>query len=465
MIVKHWEVMVGLLLITSCYCKYEPNWKSLDSRPLPSWYDEAKVGIFLHWGVFSVPSFASLSGPTASEWFWRYWKSGYKDFDDFMKNNYHPDFTYADFAHSFRAELYNPYEWAKLFSNSGAKYVVLTSKHHEGFCNWPSNHSFNWNAGSVGPKRDLVGDLASAIRKSTDMKFGLYHSWYEWFNPLWLKDKQNHFQTNDFVTAKTLPEWKEIVINYQPDLLWADGHWDAPDWYWNSTVFLSWLYNESPVANTVVVNDRWGKGCDCRHGGFWNCQDRYHPSQLLNHKWENAFTLDKGSWGLNRISPLKDYLTREELLYNIVTTVAYGGNALVNIGPAADGTIYPIFQQRLSEMGNWLNLNGEAIYGTKPCSFQNDTLTKDVFYTCPGMQKANDNSVYATFFDWPKGSILGLGALNKCPSSGQIELLGVGNVDCHINGSKQVLVDLNKALEVIIQKNLQRPWTLKFIQK
>jgi alpha-L-fucosidase len=111
--------------------QYQPNWDSLDSRPLPQWYDEAKIGIFLHWGVFSVPSFVS-------EWFWYYWKNHNKAVVEFMEKNYPPGFTYADFAPMFKAEFFNPDQWADIFQAAGAKYVVLTSKHHEGFTNWPS---------------------------------------------------------------------------------------------------------------------------------------------------------------------------------------------------------------------------------------------------------------------------------------------------------------------------------------
>ncbi|CAF3959295.1 unnamed protein product, partial [Rotaria sordida] len=132
---------------------YLPEWSSLDTRPLPSWYDQSKVGIFIHWGVFSVPSINSEA------WMWWAWKGDNPNPDTvaFMNKNYPPDWTYADFAAQFHAELYDPNEWADIFAASGAKYIVLTSKHHEGFTLWPSKYSFNWNAMDVGPKRDLLG--------------------------------------------------------------------------------------------------------------------------------------------------------------------------------------------------------------------------------------------------------------------------------------------------------------------
>jgi alpha-L-fucosidase len=174
--------------------QYTPDWESLDKRPLPQWYDDAKIGIFVHWGIFSVPSFRN-------EWFWWFWQGNepHKDVVDFMTKNYPPDFAYTDFAKDFKAEFFNPDEWVDVFKASGAKYVVLTSKHHEGYCMWPSANSWNWNAMDVGPQRDLVGDLANAIRNNSDIRFGLYHSLFEWFNPLYLNDKKNFFNTQDFV--------------------------------------------------------------------------------------------------------------------------------------------------------------------------------------------------------------------------------------------------------------------------
>lgn len=165
--------------------KYTPDWASLDSRPLPEWYDEAKFGIFIHWGVFSVPAFGS-------EWFWWNWKGAFKpSYIDYMVKNYPPGFTYPDFAPDFHAQFFDPDAWAEIFEASGAKcvfvfclnvicnacvicmlmyvfifrYVVLTTKHHEGFTNWGSPNSWNWNSVDVGPRRDLVGDLGVAIRK------------------------------------------------------------------------------------------------------------------------------------------------------------------------------------------------------------------------------------------------------------------------------------------------------------
>lgn len=122
----------------------------------------------------------------------------------------------------------------------------------------------------------FTGELADAVR-SRNLTFGLYHSFLEFYHPLYLADQASNYQTRNFVIYKALPEMYELVETYKPDIIWSDGDWDAPDTFWNSTGFLAWLYNESPVKDTVVVNDRWGSGTPCNHGGFLSCSDRYNP--------------------------------------------------------------------------------------------------------------------------------------------------------------------------------------------
>ncbi|XP_074029408.1 plasma alpha-L-fucosidase-like [Leptinotarsa decemlineata] len=377
--------------------KFEPNWESLDTRPLPAWYDEAKLGIFIHWGVFSVPSFGS-------EWFWNDWKDKDEKYVNFMKKNYAPSFTYQEFAKDFKAEFFNATEWAELFAKSGARYIVLTSKHHEGYTLWPSKYAYSWNAKDIGPGRDLVGELGKAVRKH-NLTYGLYHSLYEWFNPMYLSDKASNFTKREFVTKKIIPEMQELIRTYKPAVLWSDGDWEAYDTYWNSTGFLAWLYNESPVKDYVVVNDRWGIDIPCKHGDFYSCADRYNPGVLQQHKWENAMTIDKVSWGFRRNAVLSDYFTILELLSELVSTVSCGGNLLMNIGPTKEGTIAPIFQERLLQMGQWLSVNGESIYGTTPHKIQNDTTSDGVWYT------KKDGAVYAIALFWPKDNTLVLGGI------------------------------------------------------
>lgn len=388
-------LMLQLPVIHSVH--YTPDWKSLDSRPLPAWYDDSKIGIFLHWGVFSVPSFVNA-------WFWYWWKGPqpHEDIVQFMNDNYKPDFTYADFAREFTTEFFDPYYWAEIFNASGARYVVQVTKHHEGFTSWPSNHSWNWNARDVGPNRDLVGELSTAIRKTTNLHYGVYHSLFEWFNPLFLRDKANNFTTQDYVFAKSMPELYELVNTYKPDIVWSDGSGNTIDKYWNSTEFVAWLYNESPVKDRVVINDRWGINCMCKHGGFLTCADRYNPKKKQSRKWENAMTIDRYAWTFRRNANLADFLSIEELLTSIIETVSCGGNVLINVGPTKEGTIRPIFEERLRQMGQWLQVNGEGIYRTKPWTYQNDTVNPNVWYTT---SKSTPGTVYALVLKWSRGTL------------------------------------------------------------
>ncbi|CAH2074314.1 unnamed protein product, partial [Iphiclides podalirius] len=410
--------------------KYAPDWNDLDTRPLPRWYDEAKIGIFLHWGVYSVPGFSS-------EWFWSNWKGGDKKSEEFMAENYPPGFTYQDFAPMFKAEFFDPGQWADLFAKAGARYVVLTSKHHDGFALFPSKRSFSWNSYEVGPKRDIVGDLSKAVREA-GLRFGVYHSLYEWYNPIYEEDRRSNFTARNYADLKLWPDLRQLIHDYEPSVLWSDGDWEAYDSYWRSTEFLAWLYNDSPVRDEIVVNDRWGIGIPCHHGDFYNCADRYNPGALQNHKWENAFTIDRKSWGFRKTMNLNDTLTTNEILYEIVSTVSCGGNALINVGPTQDGTIAPIFQERLLSVGNWLKLNGEAIYGSSPWSHQNDSLNSDVWYTCSKARRSvrhptagpreNDDvkAIFAIYLAWPVGNILQLSDVAPYLHSGghNIELLG-----------------------------------------
>ncbi|CAN9503810.1 unnamed protein product [Ophioblennius macclurei] len=377
-------------LVSQAAARYTPDWTSLDSRPLPAWYDEAKVGIFIHWGVFSVPAFQS-------EWFWWHWQ-GQSPPDprcvNFMSKNYPPGFSYPDFAPHFHAEFFNPEEWADIFKASGAKYVVLTAKHHEGFTNWGSPNSWNWNSVDNGPHRDLVGDLGDAVRNRS-LHYGLYNSLYEWFNPLYLTDKKNGFKTQEFVTHKLLPELYNMVVRYRPELIWSDGDWEAPDTYWNSKEFLAWLYNDSPVKDVIVTNDRWGAGCSCKHGGYYNCEDKYTPGKLPEHKWEKCTSVDTQSWGYRRNMKLSQLMDLPTMIKDLVITVALGGNYLLNVGPTSDGTIPPLFEERLRSLGAWLKVNGEAIYASKPWRTQTENSTIPVWYT------SKENSVYAVLIGNP----------------------------------------------------------------
>ncbi|MBM3855663.1 MAG: alpha-L-fucosidase [Verrucomicrobia bacterium] len=343
--------------------RYEPNWASLDRRPTPEWFLDAKFGVFIHWGVYSVPAWGKVG--EYAEWYWRRIvgdKPKEAVWREFHAKNYGANFDYKDFAPQFTAELFDAKQWADLFARAGLKYVVPTSKHHEGFALWPSAEASRtwgrpWNAAEIGPKRDLLGELAEATR-ARGLKFGFYYSLYEWFNPLWLQDRPR------YVAEHMIPQFKDVVTRYRPAIIFSDGEWDLPSKDWRSEELLAWLFNESPARDGVVINDRWGKDCRHKHGGYWTTE--YAAGlQDGSQPWEESRGM-AFSYGLNRAERVDDYKTGREFILVLIDLVSRGGNLLLDIGPAADGTIPPLMEQRLLEIGDWLKVNGEAIYGTRP---------------------------------------------------------------------------------------------------
>ncbi len=341
--------------------RYLPDWKSLDQRPTPEWFLDAKFGIFIHWGVYSVPGWGAPK--SYAEWYWKNMSDMKADnaWWQFHKAHYGATFAYADFAPLFRAELFNADQWADLFARAGAQYIVPTSKHHDGFCLWPSaeaNTTWNrpWHSVDVGPQRDLLRELSDAVRKR-DIRFGFYYSLYEWFNPLWLTDRKR------YVNEHMLPQFKDVVTRYAPSLIFSDGEWDMPSKDWRSEEFLAWLYNESPCKDYVIVNDRWGKECRHKHGGYFTTE--YGAGMKDDaHPWEESRGMGH-SYGYNRAETIDDYRPARELILTLIDLVSRGGNFLLDIGPTGDGRIPVIMQQRLLEIGDWLRVNGEAIYGTR----------------------------------------------------------------------------------------------------
>lgn len=361
----------SLLLLTICLFslakaqQYEANWASLNKRKIPGWFHQDKFGIFIHWGVYAVPSYAPVipnSGDSYSEWYWYRLNEKQKDFTAFHTKNYGADFTYPQFEPRFKAEMFDPQQWADVFKKSGARYVVLTSKHHEGYALWNSAEADRdwqrpWNAVTGTPKRDLLGDLTNAVRDA-GLKMGYYYSLYEWFNPLWKQDKKR------FVSEHMFPQFKDLVTRYKPSVIFSDGEWELSDTAWRSPELLAWLFNESPVAKDVVINDRWGSNTRGKNTGCTYTTSEYGSGMDPNVIWEESQGIGH-SYGYNRSEKLEDYKTSHDLILLLVDIVSRGGNLLLDIGPAADGRIPVIMQQRLTDMGNWLQINGEAIYGTE----------------------------------------------------------------------------------------------------
>ncbi len=434
-----------LLALTTIYLSaqtYQPVWESLDKRPVPQWFNDGKFGIFIHWGVYSVPAWVQKG--SYAEWYQNALSNTSSKTYAYHHSTY-GDMSYYSFADQFKAELFDPVEWAKLFEASGAKYIVLTSKHHDGFCLWPSKESnrdwgFPWNAMDVGPKRDLIGDLFKAVRK-TSVHAGLYYSLYEWYNPLWKKDPAN------YAIQHAWPQMKDLINTYQPDVLWTDGDWEASPDVWKSQEFLAWLYNQSPVKDKIVVNDRWGSGVRFHHAGIYTPE--YQPElDFEDHAWEESRGMGY-SYGYNREEDAWDYNSAQSLIYHLLDKVSRGGNFLLDIGPDSHGKIPPIMQERLLQIGAWLKVNGEAIYNTtrwkRDCQWTEGKkdykakkgedimmkltvdpepgyATKEVFYT----YNATTNSLYAIFPKYPSNKRIVLKNMPIAPT-GDITLLTTGD--------------------------------------
>jgi alpha-L-fucosidase len=392
--------------------EYQNSWESLDTRIIPTWFEDAKFGIFIHWGVYSVPAWRKLEpGLYASYAEWYYarvmynQKNGGKTFHD---SNYGKDFEYRDFAPLFKAELFNPNDWADLFKKSGAKYVVLTSKHHDGFCLWPTKSTYkkNWNSSDIGPNRDIVGELTTAV-KSEGLRMGLYYSIIEWETTKTKRTESGYFLPLDiikkykipegeYVDKHVIPQLKELIENYKPSLIFSDGgEWDGTDDYWKTKEFLSWLYSYSPVKDDVVVNDRFAKGMPGNHGDYYSSEYKdMDDSKLSHHPWEESRGIG-GSYGFNRAESIEDYNSSEELIHELIDIVSRGGNLLLNVGPTSDGRIPVIMQERLMDIGQWLEVNSEAIYETRKSSVdRQESTNQEVYYT------TKDKALFCIFTKW-----------------------------------------------------------------
>jgi alpha-L-fucosidase len=433
--VRMMVLLIAILPFTAKSQSYSPTWESLDRRPVPQWYRDAKFGIFIHWGVYAVPGWCEKG--KYAEWY----QKGLQT-DDTSRQEYHRtnfgDRSYYDLARDFHAELFNPDEWAQLFERSGAKYIVLTSKHHDGFCLWPSRNAdstwgFPWNSVTAGPKRDLLGDLFASVRK-TSVHPGMYYSLYEWFNPLYLKDKQA------YANVHAWPQMVDLVNTYKPDAFWTDGDWEASDTLWRSREFLAWLYTESPVKDRVVTFDRWG-GTRFKHGQVFTPE--YEPDKdFADHYFEESRGMGT-SYGYNREEDAWDYTSTQALILSLVDKVSRGGNLLLDIGPDAHGKIPPIMQERLLEIGDWLKINGEAIYGTQrwrqTCQWSEGRRDYQPPKENPNMEWRTSGDVmlkltvdpdpgYAVkeaFFTWKEKENTVYAILPKYPANGKLLLKGI----------------------------------------
>ncbi|MGW2646884.1 alpha-L-fucosidase [Streptomyces sp. NPDC001393] len=349
---------------------YQPTGASLSGHQAPYWFQGAKFGIFIHWGVYSVPAWAPV-GKQYAEWYWDQMQDPANPTYAHHRDTYGKDFAYDDFIPRFTAERFDPRAWVELFRDAGAQYHVLTSKHHEGFALWDTRVS-DRNAVRMGPKRDLVRELFDASRRHTpELHRGLYFSMPEWFNPdnPWMGHAPRNPYTlepvpytgytagRDYVHDYQAPQMLELIHGYDPEIIWCDIGGVNDSLHVLAEYFNHAKNRARPID--VTVNNRSG----IAFHDFTTPEYTTYANTVVA-KWESSRGLDPFSYGYNQATPDAAYMTAEEVVHSLVDIVSKNGNFLLDIGPRADGTIAEILQTRLRETGAWLKVNGEAIHDT-----------------------------------------------------------------------------------------------------
>jgi alpha-L-fucosidase len=370
---------------TTALGPFRSDWDSLATSRVPDWFRDAKFGIFVHWGVFSVPAFGS-------EW---YSRNMYLPHDtDFAHHlaTFGPQstFGYKDFIPKFRMQNFDPNAWATLFRRAGARYVVPVAEHHDGFALYAS-HLTEWNAARMGPHRDIFGDLATAVR-AQGMKLGAssHRAEHDWFfeggrtfasdvnDPryasLYGPAQQRRLESTDdaavgkdftYVSKAFREDWlartAEIVQLYHPDLLYFDWWVGSPDFRETERRFAAFYYDYAAQHHQpVVMNYKFN---NMRDGSGVLDVERGELPGIRTEPWQTDTSLSNESWGY---IDNDTYKQPEPLIHELIDVVSKNGNLLLNIGPRSDGTIPAAAQATLLAIGSWLDINGEAIYSTRP---------------------------------------------------------------------------------------------------
>jgi alpha-L-fucosidase len=437
---------------------YRPDWESLRRYETPDWYKDAKFGIFIHWGVYSVPAFGN-------EW---YPRNMYQEGSDEYKHHlatYGPPskFGYKDFIPRFKAEHFDPVQWAELFKASGARYVVPVFEHHDGFAMYDSGLS-DWTTVKMGPHRDLYSELAKALRERglrlgasshrIEHNFFLEGGWkidsdvndpryLAFYGPAhtWLNGKKTLLQDWTYLSNEYLDDWlardAEIVEKYEPDIMYFDWWIGQPNARRHVAKFAAFYYNHAASQGKVPVLNYKDSAIE-EHSAVLDIE-RGQLSGIRPLYWQTDTSISNKSWGYIENDNFK---SAETMVHQLVDIVSKNGNLLVNVGPRSDGTIPEEVQTILRDIGAWLKVNGEAIYGTRawtkfgegPTAIVegafHDTDMKpftaqDFRFTSKG------NSLYAIELAWPKSGEAVIHSLNEAALSGQnivsISLLGQGS--------------------------------------
>jgi alpha-L-fucosidase len=352
---------------------FRPTLESIRTHSVPQWYNDAKLGIFIHWGLYSVPAFAPPSfelgevpgdetwfcnNPYA-EWYLNSIRVRQGPTWEHHVREYGADFDYSQFSGLWKAKAWDPSQWADLFAQAGAEYVVLTTKHHDGFCLWPSKYT-DYNSVRLGPKRDIMGELTRAVRRR-GLRMGAYYSglldWNGSTEPIFDEVGLRNLYPMTFGYADyAYSQVMELIDLYEPSVLWNDIGWPGKGEGDLPSLFAHY-YN---TVEEGVVNDRWNDvWCD------FTTKEYKQGEMTTERKWEMCRGLGL-SFGYNAEEDESKTLSATALVSLLVSTVANNGNLLINVGPMADGLIPPLQESLLLALGSWLSRFGEAIFGTRP---------------------------------------------------------------------------------------------------
>jgi alpha-L-fucosidase len=423
---------------------FAPTWESLKANfQPPAWFADAKFGIFLHWGLFSVAAHHS-------EWWVRFMYAGGAD-TRWQIAHYGPldGFGYKDFIPLFRAEKWNPAAWAALFQQAGARYVMLTAEHSDGWANWASDLT-PWNAGAMGPKRDLVGDLAQACR-AAGLRFGVSNhrmEHYDFIRPAaGLATDLNDPATQDFywtanhsdaLYLRFLDNWLarnfELIDKYQPDLLYFDNGVNGRRYDPLKLRVAAYYYNRAAGwGKQVALNTKR----DAYLAGSLRDYERGRAPDLRPEPWQEDTSIAHNTWGYTDAIL---YRNAGEMVRELVDCVSKNGNYLLNLAPRADGTIPAEQELRLREIGEWLRINGEAIYGSRPWTRYGEGPTQEPangergitngmlrVYTPRDLRfTIRGDTLYAILFAWPADGQAVITSLALSPPNGLASGAAIG---------------------------------------
>ena len=464
-------VMVLVLINSECKSeKYEANWESLGKHnEAPEWFRDAKLGIYFHWGVYSVPAFGS-------EW---YPRNMHIKTDGVYKH--HIDtygepsvFGYHDFIPMFKAEHFDAEEWVNLFKEAGAKFVGPVAEHHDGFSMWASKVN-PWNVMEMGPKRDIVGEMSTAVRNNG---LKLVTSFHHSFNnqheidgfptgyytpgegwPTSSSDSKLKILYGNLPREEFLEMWKsklkEVIDGYQPDMIWFDfALGDIPQE--TRQEFLAYYFNEADRLHKDVLVTC--KGEDLPRDIAVEDFEKGRLDHLTDYPWLTDDTISNGSWCYTKNLNIKQ---ADEVLTSFIDIVSKNGCLLLNVSPMADGTIPQNQRDVLLEVGEWLEVNGEAVYNTRPWKIYGQGPTKmgksghfvgDVKYNGKDIrftQSKDGKTIYAICLGWPDEEVeidsFNISSISKDAS---IQLLGnVGSVDYMVNKDRSLAISLPKLNE------------------